>query len=178
MTDPREEMVVLVDERDAPLGAAPKSRVHATGERHRAVSVFLFDGQGRLLLQQRATGKYHSPGLWSNTCCGHPRPGESALDAARRRLREEMGVECELKHVATFEYRAPVGELIEHEVDHVFTGSFNGTPAPDANEVGGWSWRTFEEIVADARANPSHYSIWFPIALDQLAARGLRVARD
>lgn len=166
-----EEMVVLVDEEDAEVGHAPKSRVHATGERHRAVSVFLFDGQGRLLLQQRAAGKYHSPGLWSNTCCGHPRPGESALDAARRRLREEMGIVCELTHAVTFEYRAPVGELLEHEVDHVFTGRFSGTPAPDAREVGGWSWRALDEVVADTRANPSRYSAWLPIALERLAAR-------
>ena len=166
-----EEMVVLVDQDDAPIGTAPKSRVHRTGERHRAVSVFLFDAQGRLLLQQRAAQKYHSPGLWSNTCCGHPRPGETPAAAARRRLREEMGIECELAHALTFEYRAPVGELIEHEVDHVFTGRFTGTPSPDAEEVGGWSWRALDEVVADARANPLRYSAWLPIALERLATR-------
>lgn len=171
MTEPREDMVVLVDENDAEVGTAPKGRVHRTGERHRAVSVFLFDDRGRLLLQQRAAGKYHSPGLWSNTCCGHPRPGERPADAARRRLREEMGIECELAHAGTFEYRARVGGLIEHEVDHLFTGRFSGTPAPDANEVGGWSWRALDEVVADARDNPSRYSVWLPIALERLAAR-------
>ena len=164
-----EEMVVLVDELDRDLGAAPKSRVHRTGERHRAVSVFLFDEQGRTLLQRRADGKYHSPGVWSNTCCGHPRPGESTLDAARRRLREEMGVECELAHVATFEYRADVGQgLLEHEVDHVFRGRFSGAPEPDATEVSGFRWARLDDVRADCGRHPERYSAWLPLALERL----------
>lgn len=164
-----EEMVLLVDEHDRELGRAPKSQVHRTGERHRAVSVFLFDDRGRTLLQRRADGKYHSPGLWSNTCCGHPRPGESAMDAARRRLREEMGIECELTHVATFEYRAEVGQgLLEHEVDHVFRGTFLGAPTPDSEEVGGWKWENLDAVKADCAANPADYSAWLPLALSRL----------
>lgn len=162
-------MVVLVDERDTEIGTAPKGRVHVTGERHRAVSVFLFDDSGLLLLQQRAARKYHSPGLWSNTCCGHPRPGESPIDAARRRLREEMGIECELAHVATFEYRAQVGHgLLEHEVDHVFRGSFNGRPAPDPAEVDAWDWRSMADVAADCGARPERYSKWLPLAIARL----------
>jgi isopentenyl-diphosphate Delta-isomerase len=164
-----EELVVLVDASDVEIGTAPKGQVHRTGERHRAVSVFLFDAEGRTLLQRRADGKYHSPGLWSNTCCGHPRPGETAMDAARRRLREEMGVECELTHVVTFEYRADVGEgLLEHEVDHVFRGTFSGAPNPDAAEVGSWAWRYLAELETDCAANPERYSAWLPLALARL----------
>jgi len=151
---------------------APKGAVHRTGERHRAVSVFLFDGRGRTLLQRRADGKYHSPGLWSNTCCGHPRPGESAMDAAQRRLREEMGIECALTHVTTFEYRADVGGgLLEHEVDHVFRGTFTGTPTPDASEVGSWAWLDMGALHDDCIANPGRYSAWLPLALARLSKR-------
>ena len=168
-----EELVVLVNERDEPLGTAPKSRVHRTGERHRAVSVFLFDREGRVLLQRRAASKYHSPGLWSNTCCGHPRPGEQTMDAARRRLREEMGVECDLVHALTFEYRAEVGpELLEHEVDHVFSGIFRGEPVPDPAEVQQWDWMALETLDADCRQRPERYSAWLPIALARLMRSG------
>ncbi len=166
---PHEEMVVLVDANDAEVGFAPKSRVHRTGERHRAVSVFVFDDEGHILLQRRADGKYHSPGLWSNTCCGHPRPGESAMDAARRRLREEMGVECALTHVATFEYRANVGHgLLEHEVDHVFRGNFTGAPEPDVAEVSAYRWVTLADVREDCRVHPERYSAWLPLALERL----------
>ena len=164
-----EELVVLVDANDTELGSAPKGRVHRTGERHRAVSVFLFDDEGRTLLQRRADGKYHSPGRWSNTCCGHPRPGEAAMDAARRRLREEMGVECTLTHVVTFEYRADVGlGLLEHEVDHVFRGDFVGTPAPDAAEVSDFRWVGLAELRRDCMDSPERYSAWLPLALERI----------
>lgn len=164
-----EEMVLLVDENDRELGSAPKGRVHRTGERHRAVSVFLFDDHGRTLLQRRADAKYHSPGLWSNTCCGHPRPGETPLVAAKRRLREEMGIECELTHVATFEYRADVGQgLLEHEVDHVYRGTFTGAPSPDPSEVGDWEWKDLDALAADCVGNPSRYSVWLPLALARI----------
>ena len=170
-----EELVVLVDAEDRELGSAPKSRVHRTGERHRAVSVFLFDEVGQVLLQRRADSKYHSPGLWSNTCCGHPRPRESAEAAARRRLREEMGVQCELRHVGTFEYRADVGQgLVEHEVDHVFTGRFAGAPTPDPAEVSEFQWVHLDDLVNDMRDNPGRYSAWLPLALTRVgtALRG------
>ena len=161
-----DDQVTLVDAADVDIGGASKARVHATGELHRAVSVFLFDQRGRLLLQRRAAGKYHSPGVWSNTCCGHPRPGERSADAAQRRLREEMGVECDLSPAFVFTYRVELGGgLIEHEIDHVFTGQFSGTPLPNTGEVDGWGWMPIAELAADCRANPTRYSAWLSIAL-------------
>ncbi|HEX7957304.1 MAG TPA: isopentenyl-diphosphate Delta-isomerase, partial [Pyrinomonadaceae bacterium] len=117
------EQLILVDADDRELGAGEKLEVHRAGALHRAFSVFVFDGRGRLLMQRRAAGKYHSGGLWSNTACGHPRPGEATRAAARRRLREEMGLDCELSAAFEFVYRAELGDsLVEHEYDHVFVG--------------------------------------------------------
>ena len=165
----QEELVVLVDGEDAELGVAEKQRVHETGQLHRAVSVFLFDRAGRLLLQRRASGKYHSPGLWSNTCCGHPRPGESAIAAALRRLREEMGVECALESRGTFTYRAELGSgLFEHELDHLFVGRFDGAPDPDAGEVGAWRWAPLEALRAECSRYPERFTAWLPLALAAL----------
>src|SRR5919205_4313288 len=125
------EELILVDAQDRELGVKEKLQAHVEGALHRAVSVFVFDGGGRLLLQKRAPTKYHSAGLWSNTACGHPRPGESTLAAARRRLREEMGFDCELREAFQFLYRAELdGELVEHEYDHVFVGVHDRDPAP------------------------------------------------
>ena len=167
------ERVILVDERDREVGSAEKLDAHRQGLLHRAVSVLVFDGQGRTLLQKRAAGKYHSAGRWSNTCCGHPRPGEETLAAARRRLREEMGIDAALAHALTFVYRAEVGGgLIEHEVDHVFLGRFAGEPEPDPAEVEGWEWRDARRLLADLRADPAAYSPWLPLTLERLAAEG------
>ncbi|HET9425175.1 MAG TPA: isopentenyl-diphosphate Delta-isomerase [Gemmatimonadaceae bacterium] len=168
------ERVILVDEEDRELGSEEKLRAHEAGALHRAVSVFLFDDQGRLLLQQRAEGKYHSAGLWSNTCCGHPRPGESAADAAARRLREEMGIACDLTPRFVFRYRAGLdGGLTEHELDHVFTGRFTGTPSPDPREVEAWGWMSLPALAADCETSPHRYSAWLPIAVREILARGL-----
>jgi isopentenyl-diphosphate delta-isomerase len=168
-----EERVILVDELDRELGTAEKLDAHARGLLHRAVSVLLFDARGRTLLQRRAAGKYHSAGLWSNTCCSHPRPGEETLAAARRRLREEMGIDAPLARALAFVYRAEVGGgLIEHELDHVFTGSFAGEPRPDPAEVEAWEWRDARRLLADVRADPAPYAPWFPQALERLAAEG------
>jgi isopentenyl-diphosphate Delta-isomerase len=133
--------------------------------------VFAFDATGRLLLQQRSREKYHSAGLWSNTCCGHPRPSEDTAGAAGRRLREEMGFACALAAAGTFTYRTQVGELIEHEVDHVFTGRFDGVPQPDAREVAAWRWVDPAELAADLAAWPERYSAWLALALGQLRPR-------
>src|SRR4051812_34432219 len=123
------EQLILVDAHDRELGAGEKLQVHLAGALHRAFSIFVFDAAGRLLIQKRAPGKYHSAGLWSNTACGHPRPGEATAPAARRRLREEMGLDCELHEAFEFLYRAELGDaLVEHEYDHVFVGTHVGDP--------------------------------------------------
>jgi isopentenyl-diphosphate Delta-isomerase len=162
------ERVILVDERDREVGVAEKMRAHAEGLLHRAFSVFVFDRAGRLLLQRRALSKYHSGGLWSNTCCSHPRPGETVAAAARRRLAEEMSFDCELRPAFEFLYRAELGGgLTEHEYDHVFVGSFDGEPRPDPSEVGDWRWIGWEELREDLAARPQRYSYWLRLALER-----------
>ena len=152
---PEEEHVVLVDERDVAIGTQEKLRAHRDAALHRAVSVFVFDGSGAMLLQRRAAGKYHSGGLWSNAACGHPRPGETPADAPHRRLREEMGIDCPLAPAFTFTYRAELGAgLVEHEVDHVFVGRSGADPAPDPGEVDGWRWVALDAVRADLAAIP------------------------
>ena len=166
-----DEYVVLVDANDVACGVAEKLAAHRLGLRHRAFSVFLFDDDGRLLLQRRAATKYHSAGRWSNTCCGHPRPHETTIEAARRRLREEMGLEAPLLHAITFEYRAPLeGGLIEHEIDHVLVGRCARDPRPDPAEASGWRWVDARAALVDARRYPELYSAWFAPALSRLAA--------
>jgi isopentenyl-diphosphate Delta-isomerase len=168
------EYVVLVDHDDAPLGLQEKQAAHVAGELHRAFSVFIFDRNGRMLLQQRAVTKYHSPGLWSNTCCSHPRPGETPAGGARRRLVEEMGFYCPLHPAFSFIYRADVGGgLIEHEYDHVFIGHFEGAPDPDPAEGGGWRWVTVEQVRTEMLRHPGRFTPWFHIAFDELYERGL-----
>jgi isopentenyl-diphosphate delta-isomerase len=166
------DLVVLVDERDAPLGVASKLDVHRDGRLHRAVSVMLFDNRGRTLLQLRAATKYHSPGLWSNTCCGHPAPGESPIDAACRRLREEMGIAgCDLTSAGAFTYRANVaGGLVEHELDHVFVGRWNGRPVPNVDEVGDWRWQSPTSLHRELKSNAAEYTVWLSSVLK--TARG------
>jgi isopentenyl-diphosphate delta-isomerase len=169
----KEEMLVLVDEHDQEIGTAEKMEAHRSGILHRAFSVFVQDPDGNVLLQRRAAGKYHSAGLWSNTCCGHPRPGEPVVEAAERRLREEMGFDCGLEEAFTFVYRAPLEKgLVEHELDHVLTGRFAGTPRPDPSEVEEWRSMPVAELLGDVEANPSRYSAWFRPALEGLLARG------
>lgn len=154
--------MVLVDENDQPIGSAPKLEVHERGLLHRAVSLLLRDNTGRFLLQRRADAKYHSGGLWSNTCCGHPRPGESIEHAALRRLRAEMGIlECRVRRVSSFLYRTAVGNgLVEHEVDHVVVGEWTGEPAPDPSEVSEWRWMTEAALHEDLAVNPGRYTPW------------------
>ncbi|HEX5724224.1 MAG TPA: isopentenyl-diphosphate Delta-isomerase [Longimicrobiaceae bacterium] len=177
-----EERVVLVDEDDREVGTEEKLRAHQGGGRlHRAVSVFVLNARGEVLLQRRAAGKYHSGGQWTNTCCSHPRPGEPVAEAARRRLREEMGLECDLAPAFTFTYRADVGGgLVEHEFDHVFLGRCDGEPRPDPAEADDWRWATLDDVARDAAAHPDRYTPWFrvlladPVFLDRLrqAIRG------
>jgi len=165
--DTSTDFVVLVDRRDTPLGVAPKLDVHHDGRLHRAVSVLLFDDLGRVLLQRRAEEKYHSGGLWSNTCCGHPRPDESVIDAARRRLRAEMGIEAaDLTVAATFVYRAELpGGLVEHELDHLVLGRWVGEAAPDEREVTAWRWAGLDALRRDLDSTPQRYTAWLPHVL-------------
>jgi isopentenyl-diphosphate Delta-isomerase len=164
-----DEQVVLVDERGAEVGVAPKLDVHVDGRLHRAFSVFVFDSAGRMLLQRRADGKYHSPGFWSNAACGHPRPGEPTDAAARRRLREEMGLECALEPRMTMRYRAEVGAgLVEHEFDHLYVATCDDRPRPHPDEVSEWRWMGAADLRADVAAAPERYTPWFRLALDDV----------
>lgn len=170
-----EERVILVDEHDAAIGTAGKMEAHERGDLHRAFSVFIVNSAGEILLQRRAAVKYHGGGLWSNSCCGHPRPGEATSAAARRRLREEMAMDCPLERVFAFTYRAEMpGGLTEHEIDHVFVGRLQDDPRPDPTEVAAWRWAPVEEIRAELEADPSRYTPWFPHALEGLLeSRGI-----
>lgn len=160
------EQVVLVDQANQVIGQAEKLRAHREGRLHRAFSVFVVDHDGALLLQRRALEKYHSGGRWSNTCCGHPRPGEDLLAAASRRLKEEMGFVCRLIPTFEFRYRARVGPgLLEHEHDTVFVGAYGGTPEPDAGEVVEWKRANLATIRDDLRRRPNRYTIWFRLLL-------------
>lgn len=157
------EFVILVNEKDKKIGIGEKLEVHKKGKLHRAFSIFLFDKKKRLLLQKRAKTKYHSGGLWSNTCCSHPRPGEKIEKAAQRRLKEEMGIGANLKKIMKVHYRLKVGDLIENEIDHIFIGFFEGKPRPNKNEVEGWQWKKINEIIKDQKKNPKKYTSWFKI---------------
>jgi isopentenyl-diphosphate delta-isomerase len=157
-----DERIVLVDEDDKSIGTLGKLMVHRQGKLHRAFSVILKDGAGRLLLQRRAFTKYHSGGLWTNTCCGHPRPKEGVVDGAGRRLREEMGINCPLTPLFRTRYRATVSNgLIENEFVHVFGGHFEGMPRPESNEVEDWRWETLDAIAGDIARRPHTYTPWF-----------------
>lgn len=160
------EHVVLVDPDDRAVGHMEKLTAHREGRLHRAFSVFIFDGEGRLLLQRRARGKYHSPGLWSNTCCGHPRPGEEVKAAAQRRLMEEMGLRCVLDHAFTFIYHAELSAgLCEHELDHVFVGSTDIGPRPHADEVGKWRFVRRDELDRELDRGAERFSAWLPLCV-------------
>jgi len=159
-----EEQVILVNEEDEQIGLIGKQEAHEKALLHRAFSVFIFNDAKELLLQQRALHKYHSPGLWTNTCCSHQRDGESSLEAGRRRLLEEMGFNSELKETISFIYKAPFDNgLTEHEFDHVMVGTFNGIPKINKKEVASWKWMSLENIERDIQENPSEYSAWFKI---------------
>ena len=163
------ERVILVDEQDRVLGTKEKLAAHETGQLHRAISVCVFRPSGQMLIQQRAHHKYHSPGLWSNTCCSHPRPGEAAEMAAHRRLKEELGFDCGLELAYTFMYRAEFENgLIEHEFDHVFVGTYEGDLVANPDEVADVRWMFPEEISQAVDENPDEFTVWFRIILPRL----------
>ena len=164
-----QEYVVLVDSNDNPIGLMEKMEAHIKAELHRAFSIFIFNSKGEMMLQQRAFSKYHTPGLWTNTCCSHPRDGETLEQATSRRLQEEMGMNCEIKEVFHFTYKADVTQgLTEHEIDHVFIGTTDETPIINTEEVASWKYETMEFIENDMIEHPEVYTPWFKIAFKEL----------
>ena len=163
-----EEQVILVNERDEKIGLMPKLEAHQKGILHRAFSIFVFNDNNELMLQQRALNKYHSPGLWTNTCCSHQRDGETSLEAGKRRLEEEMGFITPLKETDSFIYKAPFDNgLTEHELDHILVGNYNGVPEINQAEVASWKWMTLEQIQKDIQINPDDYTAWFKLIIDK-----------
>jgi isopentenyl-diphosphate delta-isomerase len=162
------DYVILVDEQDNEIGVMEKLRAHELGKLHRAFSVFIFNDKKELLLQQRAINKYHSGGLWTNTCCSHPSPNETIKDAANRRLYEEMGMTCDLKIINNFIYKTEFENgLIEHEFDYILTGISNSTPQINKTEVETYKWQQISEIQNDINLNPNKFTTWFKIAMQQ-----------
>lgn len=163
-----EEKVILVDENDQKIGLMPKQEAHVKGVLHRAFSVFIFNKKNELMLQQRAFHKYHTPGLWANTCCSHQRDGESSIDAGKRRLFEEMGFTTDIKETTTFIYKAPFENgLTEHELDHILIGNFEEDPKINPDEVASWKWMDMDEVKKDIQTNPDIYTAWFKIIFDK-----------
>lgn len=169
-----EEQVILVNEQDEAIGTMEKMEAHHTNSLHRAISVLIYNAQGEMLLQKRATDKYHSPGLWTNACCSHPRPGESVHEAAHRRLKEEMGMSCDLRHAFHFIYQCELDKgLSEHELDHVFIGNTDQAPQINTDEAMDWKYISMEQLQHDIQTNPGDYTHWFKIILNRLAKNAL-----
>lgn len=167
-----EEQVILVDDRDRPIGVAEKMQAHREGLLHRAFSVFVTNAKGELLLQKRAQSKYHSGGLWTNTCCSHPRPEETTAAAAKRRLQEEMGFSCDLREIFSFTYAAKLdNELYEHEFDHVLIGEFDGEPTLNPQEAEAWRWISIDDLKSDIGAHPDRYTYWLKVCFAKFCDR-------
>lgn len=164
----KEENVILVNEKDEQIGLMPKLEAHEKAVLHRAFSVFILNSKNEIMLQQRAHQKYHSPLLWTNTCCSHQRDGESNLLAGTRRLFEEMGFETSLKELFHFIYKAPFDNgLTEHELDHVMIGYYEENPRINTEEVENWKWMSIEDVKNDMQVHPEIYTIWFKIIFDK-----------
>ena len=165
------EEVILVDTNDSEIGKMEKMQAHIEGRLHRAFSIFVFNSKGELLLQQRENGKYHSGGLWTNTCCSHPRVGEDIKEAVHRRLKEEMGFDCDLSEKKTFLYHAKFdNNLIEHELDHIFIGYYNGVPIPNKEEVENWKWISTKDLKKELEAEPDKFTYWFKFSIEDVLA--------
>ncbi|MFK5974698.1 MAG: isopentenyl-diphosphate Delta-isomerase [Flavobacteriaceae bacterium] len=164
----KEEEVILVNENDEELGAMPKMEAHEKGRLHRAFSIFIMNEKGEIMLQRRAANKYHSPLLWTNTCCSHQRLGESNIQAGKRRLQEEMGFTTKLTELFSFIYKAPFDNgLTEHELDHVMLGSYSDEPRIASEEVADWKWMRAEDVKKDITKNPDKYTVWFKIIFEK-----------
>jgi isopentenyl-diphosphate delta-isomerase len=163
------EEVVLVDEFDNAIGVMEKLEAHKKGALHRAFSIFVFNSDGEMLLQRRALSKYHSGGLWTNACCSHPRPNENTLDAANRRLKEEMGLQLELTYKTQFVYSTKFdNDLMEHEVDHVFVATSDHNPVINMEEVESYVWMTVSDVKEQIAVNPDIFTTWFKIAMEKV----------
>lgn len=164
----KEELVILVDENDRQVGLMPKMEAHEKALLHRAFSVFVFNDQNQLMIQRRAAHKYHSPGLWTNTCCSHQREGETNIEAGKRRLMEEMGFTTSLTENISFIYKAPFDNgLTEHEYDYILLGDYNDEPDINPDEVSEWKWMSLEDIEKDMKVHPEQYTEWFKIIFDK-----------
>ena len=173
------EHVILVDHNGRDIGTAEKIQAHRDGKLHRAFSIFVFNASDEVLLQKRAETKYHSGGLWTNTCCSHPRPGENHHHAAKRRLYEEMGFDCELLELFSFTYHVKLNDdLFEHELDRVFVGRYDGQPTPNPEEVEDWKWMRTGILKQDIQANPQNYTYWFKLVLDRVIKHLRKVPID
>ena len=167
-----EERVILVDELDNEVGTMEKMEAHRKGILHRAFSVFVFNENGELLLQKRASSKYHSGGLWTNTCCSHPRENESVLDAAHRRIVEEMGFDTDLEVKFQFIYRKNLdNNLIEHELDHVLFGKYNAKPEINLEEAEDYCYISIEELKKSIISEPEKYTEWFKICFEEVSQK-------
>jgi len=164
------EQVILVDENNRQVGTEEKLRAHKEAKLHRAFSIYIFNSKGELLVQQRALGKYHCPGIWANTCCSHPRPGEGVMQAAHRRLKEEMGFDADLKELMSFPYRISFSNgLTENEFLHVLAGKADALPKASPEEVNDWRWMSITELKKDIKENPGKYAYWFKITIEKLS---------
>jgi len=164
----QEENVILVNEKNEKIGLMPKMEAHEKAVLHRAFSVFIFNDNDELMLQQRAHSKYHSPGLWTNTCCSHQRDGETNIEAGTRRLQEEMGFVTTLKEAGSFIYKAPFDNgLTEHEYDHIMVGHYNDDPIINTDEVASFKWMLLSDVKADIDCQPENYTEWFKIIFDK-----------
>jgi isopentenyl-diphosphate delta-isomerase len=163
------KQVILVDENDVPRGTMEKLEAHRKGELHRAFSIFIFNSKQEMLLQKRASGKYHSGGLWTNTCCSHPVPGERMEITTHKRLQEEMGFDCELKEIFHFTYKTDLdNELTEHELDHVFIGYYNDAPQANTEEVSEWKYVAVEALQKEMEKYPEHFTVWFRLVFPRV----------
>jgi isopentenyl-diphosphate Delta-isomerase len=163
------EQLILVDEQDNETGTMDKLSVHEKGLLHRAFSVFVFNSKSELLLQQRADGKYHSGGLWSNTCCSHPIKGEEVLKTIQRRIKDEMGIQCEAAFKFKFIYKMPFENgLTEYELDYVYFGRSDEIPRPNPEEVKGWKYLNLQQLINNISSEPQNYSVWLKVCLPEV----------